>query len=316
MNDLGDEIVGDAPILVTGSSGLVGSAVRRMVGSKQRLIAADGHHGVDIMDWGVLMEFMRRHQGAGGIGGVIHLAAFTNVSTAHAQQGDDDGRCYRLNVNGTRNVVAACRELGLFLVHVSTDFVFAGDRDEPYRETDTPAPIEWYGETKLRAEEAVSAYEQSAIVRIAFPYAAGQTPRQDVVRTILEKLRAGDSLKLFADQIVTPSFADDIAQGLLELNRAGLRNELHAGEVFHLTGPESISPHQLGLQIAREFGLSSERIEATSLQDYLKVDPRPRQRCLRIDTSKWRAWAAQRGLKMPVGIEEGLRRVRQSLEQD
>lgn len=300
----------DKPVLVTGLSGLIGSALQRVAGRRE-LIDARHNAGVDILDWGGLMEFARRQR---QIGAVIHLAAFTNVSGAFEQLGEQEAPCYQLNVSGTRNVVDVCRELDLFLVHVSTDFVFPGDRDTPYTEQDTPAPIEWYGETKLLAEQAVRGLERSAIARIAFPYAAGATPRADVVRTLLGKLRAGEPLSLFEDQIVTPTFADDIATGLLALADAGDEHELSEGELFHLTGPDSLSPFELGQAIARVFDLPADKIEPSSLADYLAQDPRPRQRCLRMNNAKWRAWASDHGLAAPFGIEEGLSRVRASLE--
>ena len=79
---------------------------------------------------------------------VIHMAAFTNVSQAYQETDDQDGLVYRVNVTGTKNIANACKEFGHYLIHISTDFVFDGQKDEPYTETDTPNPIEWYGKTK------------------------------------------------------------------------------------------------------------------------------------------------------------------------
>lgn len=296
-------------VIVTGLSGLVGSGLQRAADSAGvQIVGMDRTHGVDLLDAAAVARFVREQQAHAPVRAIVHLAAYTNVSAAHAQQGDESGPCYQLNVVGTRNVVQAAREAGVFLAHVSTDFVFPGDKQEPYSEADAPRPIEWYGETKLRAEEIVQGYAAGVIARIAFPYAAGQAPRLDVVRTILGKLRAGDALKLFSDQIVTPTLVDDIAAGLLALVR-----EQPAGELFHLVGAESTSPYELGRLIADIFELSDEKIEATRLADYLKVDPRPRQQCLRIDNDKWTRWARERDIEPPLGVEAGLQQVRQSL---
>jgi dTDP-4-dehydrorhamnose reductase len=247
----------------------------------------------------------------GAIGGhrraiaLAHLAAFTDVSAAFAQTGDESGLCHRINVGGTRNVAAACAAAGIHLIHVSTDFVFDGAKGAPYVETDAPNPIEWYGRTKLMAEEAVREGDAAhTIVRIAFPYVAGPAPKDDLVRTFLKKLRAGRKLKLFTDQLTTPTFADDIARGLALLAR-----ERPAGELFHIVGSSGVSPFELGRKICEVFALDPELVQPGSLTEYLKTDPRPRQRDIRLSNVKWTAYARERGLEAPLDLDAGLRRV-------
>ena len=86
---------------------------------------------------------------------VLHLAAFTDLNAANKEQGDKNGPCYRINVLGTRNMAQACQKYGKYLIHVSTDAVFGGEKQSAYTEGDEPSPIEWYGQTKLWAEEEV-----------------------------------------------------------------------------------------------------------------------------------------------------------------
>ncbi|OPZ18016.1 MAG: dTDP-4-dehydrorhamnose reductase [candidate division BRC1 bacterium ADurb.BinA364] len=205
---------------------------------------------------------------------------------------------------GTRNAARACARRGMRLIHVSTDFVFDGEQEEALSEASAPRPIEWYGQTKLWAEEEARAAPDCIIVRIAFPYAPPPAPKADLAQKIAANLRQGKPCHLFADQIITPTFAPDIAQGLLLLARAG-----EAGELFHLAGADSLSPLQFGRETARAFGLDEGLILPSSLADYLKTDPRPRQRCLRLSNAKWAAFAASHGLAAPLGAREGLRRI-------
>jgi len=233
-------------LIVTGLSGLLGSEMARIAGARFELVNVDITEGIDITDSGRLTEVVARHADATAL---VHLAAFTDVSRAYSETGDESGICYRVNVVGTQNVARSCSDHGLHLVNISTDFVFDGQKDGEYTEEDTPQPVEWYGRTKLLAEDAVRAAGSWTIVRIAFPYVAGKAARSDLVRNIYGKLAAGQQTRLFTDQIVTPTFVDDIVRGLLLLAR-----ERPSGELFHLVGSTSVSPFELGLGIADVFG--------------------------------------------------------------
>lgn len=292
-------------ILVTGLSGLVGSVLREAAGSEVRFINLDITEGVDITDAGQIRDMIAEHQDAEAL---IHLAAFTDVSGAHLQQGDESGLCYRLNVTGTRNVVDACAAAGLHVVHVSTDFVFDGEKEGAYTEDDAPRPIEWYGRTKAMAEEAVRDSNGWTILRTAFPYAPGETARPDLVRKLALRLREGEELTLFTDQVITPTFVPDLAAGLL---LAAERRP--AGEIFHLVGSTPTTPHGLGHKIAEVFGFDASLVRPSSLEEYMKQDPRPRQRRLHLSNAKWAGWAEQNGGAAPLTLGEGLRRVRDSL---
>ena len=87
--------------------------------------------------------------------GVIHLAAFTNLNEAYKQTDDKNGVCYKVNVLGSSIIAETAKRHQKYMVHISTDYVFDGEKEEPYTEEDSPHPIEWYGQTKLWADEAV-----------------------------------------------------------------------------------------------------------------------------------------------------------------
>jgi dTDP-4-dehydrorhamnose reductase len=237
---------------------------------------------------------------------VIHFAAYVDVSSAHKQWGDKEGLCYRLNVIGTRNVAAACAQSGKHLIHLSTDFVFDGASESPYFEDSPVNPIEWYGATKRMAEEEVFASETSwTIARIAFPYTSHPWPKLDLARTFLGKLRSGERVNAFDDQVITPTWIDDISEGLMLL-----ANTRPAGEIYHLVGSESLTPYELALKISRRFECDASLVGRAKLDDILKIDPRPRQRCLRISNEKWSKFALRHGLSRPLTVEGALEKWR------
>ena len=285
-------------LLVTGHHGLVGGRLVQRAGTDWEVVGLSRHSGIDITDPQQVERGVAEHDDAAAL---VHLAAFTDVSAAYSQEGDRDGACYRLNVLGTRHVAAACRGSGVHLVHASTDFVFAGDRDEPYTEDDTPRPIEWYGATKLAAEEEARKAGSWCIARFAFPYLRRPAARPDLVEKIRTRLAGGEEAHLFTDQMITPTFGDDIADGLLLLAELRL-----AGELVHLTGSSWVSPHQLGLAIATAFGLDSARVRPSSLSEHLQRDPRPRQRSLKISNARWCELARRHGRDTPLTLEAGL----------
>jgi len=249
-------------VVGTGLSGLVGSRIIELLANRYQFVDFSLATGIDILNNSLLEEAFGKHQDAKA---VLHLAAFTDTAKAHDQKGDKKGSCYQLNVIGTKNIIAQCQKYGQRLIHFSTDFVFSGQKDGVYTEDDQPDPIDWYGQTKLEAERAVLAAGFPAVIaRIAFPYRAQFTLKQDLVRKIISGLENNNLYPMFADQIITPTFIDDIAQGVdyfLTYKNEGL---------FHLVGQESLSPYQLAQKIARGFGFSPDLIKRGSLTEYQK----------------------------------------------
>jgi len=299
------KLVTDKPkIFVTGLSGLIGSSLEGALGKRYELIAVERRRGTDVTDRKALDAALDAHPEANVL---VHLAAFTDVSRAHGQTGDKSGPCYKINVVGTENIVKACAARKIHLIHFSTDFVFDGKRagaQSPYRETEHAKPIEWYGKTKMMSEDAVRRSRNWTIVRVAFPYTAGPAPKVDLVQSIYRKLLKGEEAHLFTDQIITPTFCGDIAQGIGLLAR--LRPE---SQLFHLVGSSFMTPFDMGLKIARAFNFDQRLVRPSLLKDYMKKDPRPRQERLMISNAKWNAFAHRHGLHSPLTFDAGLAKV-------
>jgi dTDP-4-dehydrorhamnose reductase len=189
---------------------------------------------------------------------VLHLAAFTDTNAAFLDNGNKSGLCYQINVVGTENIAKLCQKYNKHLIFISTDFVFDGTKQGPYTESDIPKPIDWYGQTKLIGEQLAD-----TVVRIAYPYRAKFDSKIDIVRKIKAKLENHEEVKMFSDQITTPTFIDDIAKGL------GILIDKKPTGIYHLVGSSSQSPYDMAKLIATTFGLDETSVKATSLAEYL-----------------------------------------------
>lgn len=265
-------------ILGTGLSGMIGTRLVEMFASEFEFVNLDLATGVDITDQAAVDNALKQHSGSV----VIHMAAFTDVSKAYTEKDNKEGLVYKVNVLGTKNIVQACKKYGHYLIHISTDFVFDGVNPptEGYAETDQPHPIEWYGQTKLWAEDEMQKSGcRFVICRTAFPFRAKFDLKLDLVRRILTNLTNNTLHPMFTDQVITPTFIDDLCQ-VFKLFIAK-----KPSGIYHCVGNTSLSPFKLAQKIAQVFSVKAD-IKSTSFQDFIKTDPRPRQQYLRLSNAK------------------------------
>jgi len=254
-------------ILATGATGLIGSRFVEMFTDKYEVINLDLTTGVDITKVETFKSFFDQHQDAKAL---IHLAAFTDTNKAFAENQDKNGICYQVNVEGTRNIATICKERGIHLIHISTDFVFDGSKSEPYTEDDQPSPIEWYGETKAIAETVVKESGVSySIVRLAYPYRANYDLKPDLIQKIRAGLESGKLYPQFSDSVITPTFIDDIARTFDKLV------EIKPEGIFHAVGSTALSPYELAKKVATTYGFDEHSVKEGSLTEYLKSASRP-----------------------------------------
>jgi dTDP-4-dehydrorhamnose reductase len=280
-------------IVGTGLSGLIGSRFRQLYGQDYEFENMDLTTGVDITDQEAVNEAVRHSKAEV----ILHLAAYTNVSAAHEQEEDEGGACYRVNVTGTKNVVQAAREFEKHLIHVSTDFVFDGSKDEPYTEADEPRPIEWYGKTKHMAEQAVEAgLDRYTILRLAYPYQAAPS-RPDFLANIRRKLTDGSLPPQFSDHIVTPTFVDDLAQ----VFDFCARHKPHG--IFHATGSSWHSDYEIAGMVKRAFALPGE-VKTGTVDESLRNGNRPYQKVLKMSNRKLSGLSGIRFKDFDAGLDE------------
>ena len=144
-------------IAITGANGLLAKGLARVFGERHSVVAFT-HADCDITD----LERVRKVLAQNEAQAVIHPAAIPDLDICEA----DPARAFRVNVEGTWNVVEAAREIGASIAYISTDAVFDGEKRTPYTESDLAHPPTVYGKTKLQAEKSVRALEKHFIFRI------------------------------------------------------------------------------------------------------------------------------------------------------
>ena len=251
---------------VIGSSSMVGSRYCEQASNDFDLVKADlsGQILVDITDAESTDEFFKKHQFANA----ILFSAFTDVDAAEKQRGDKSNTCWRVNVNGVENVVAACLKYQRGLIFISTSFVFDGTAG-PYAEDSPFGPdlekVSWYGITKIEAENIIkSQLSQYLIIRIAYPYRAGFEGKDDFAKRILRNYHQGSLPPMFFNQALTPTFVDDLAPAIKLLITE------NQSQIFHLASPQITTPYEFALYLNEVFGGDPAAVQKGSIVDFLK----------------------------------------------
>jgi dTDP-4-dehydrorhamnose reductase len=188
---------------------------------------------------------------------IVNTAAFTRVDDCESQA----GAAFAVNTLGALHVAQAAQALGAELLHISTDYVFSGESDRPYRETDPAAPANVYGASKLAGEVLVRlSCERYYVVRSSGLYGvAGSSGKGgNFVETMLRLAREGRSLRVVDDQVLAPTYTADLARGLRELVATG-----HYG-TYHITNAGSCSWYQFAALIFALAGIAADLQPATS----------------------------------------------------
>jgi dTDP-4-dehydrorhamnose reductase len=266
-------------LLTTGANGLVGSKFTQLYSNKYKFDSLEISHPtkpIDITNKDQVMSAFEKSEADT----VVHLAAFTDVTTAWEQKGDKNGLAYQVNVNGTKNILQACQKFNKFLVHVSTAYVFDGEKSSIYTETDTPKPIEWYGQTKYEAEQLILESEISwSILRIDQPFRSDSFPKTDVAHRIINGLITDSLHPVFINHFFGPTFIDDFAKVLdyfVSSKTTGL---------FHATSGEKWSDYEFAQTIKQTHQLSGD-VRPGDLTEYLKSVNRPYQKNTALSNKK------------------------------
>ena len=275
-------------ILLTGSNGLLGqklvallrpqAGVALVATSRGANKLADLYPnlhfvGLDVSDAAQVRQVLAQEQPTH----VILTAALTNVDECELNR----EACWQHNVTAVANLVDACAAQDIHLTHLSTDFIFSGEAG-PLREDATPGPVNFYGESKLAAEQLVRASTgRWAIARTVLVYGVAHNyGRTNIVLWVRDSLRAGKAIKLVSDQWRTPTLAEDLALGcwLIASNSAQ--------GIYHLSGDEMLSPHAMALRVAAHFGLDTCLIEEVDSRTCTQPARRPARTGFIIDKAR------------------------------
>lgn len=272
--------------LITGAGGQLAVHLDRALAGSGDDVVTLGIDALDITDSASVDAAVREHRPDV----LINAAAYTAVDQAE----QDEDTAYRVNATGPALLATALARYGGRLVHVSTDYVFAGDATVPYTPGDEPDPRTAYGRTKLAGERAVRELlpDASWVVRTAWVY-GGPTP--NFVDTMLRLEGERETLDVVDDQLGCPTWVADLADGLLELARSAV-----PAQTLHYVNAGQASWCEFAREIFRLTGADPERVRGVDTASFPRPAPRPAWSVLSTES-----WAAA-GLTPPRDWRDAL----------
>lgn len=228
---------------------------------------------------------------------VLLCAALTNVDLCEQQP----ELAYAVNTAGPADVARLCAAAAAQLVFFSSDYVFDGQHG-PYSEEDKPSPIDYYGRTKLEAEQAIKVLcADHLIVRTTVVYGREQAGKNFAV-SLISTLSQGKQRNVPQDQYGNPTHALNLCRIVQELVSADCRG------IYHVVGPDLINRYDFALEICREFGLDKGLLIPVTTAELKQPAPRPLKAGLRIDKVTGRVSTR------PLGVREGLKLLKEELQ--
>lgn len=254
-------------VLVTGASGQVGEAVIKQLSENTNYeIVALSHKDLDISNRTSTLNVIHEYKP----NVVFNGAAMTNVDLCESEK----EKAFAINALGVRNLVAACSEIDSHLIHISTDFVFDGEKKAPYTEFDRPNPQSIYALSKLGGDTEALRYEKSTVLRVAWVF--GKTG-QDFFSWVLNGVKDNSIKSLISDAVSSPTYSKDIAvvtQEIIKQRIFGLLNVANEGEVSRL---------EMGQEILKRAKIKTE-LEAITQESLNRPAKRPLYSVLSCDS--------------------------------
>jgi dTDP-4-dehydrorhamnose reductase len=197
---------------------------------------------------------------------LIHTAAITQVDQCEQQK----ELCWATNVTAVSTLISACQQQNAHFIYISTDFVFNGAHG-PLDENEKPAPVNYYGESKLAAEQLVMSSGLSwAVIRTVLVYGiTSDMSRSNIVLWVKNNLEQGKTIQVVNDQWRTPTLAEDLANGCY------LAAKKKAKGIFHISGKDFLTPYDIAIKSADFFKLDKSLIRATNASHFTQPAKRP-----------------------------------------
>ena len=250
-------------ILVTGSNGQLGNEIRERSArySGYSFVFTDVSE-LDITDAAATTAFIHELSPSW----IINCAAYTAVDRAE----DEEERATMINGSGVDNLVNALTGTDCRLIHISTDYVFDGNRPIPYSEEDEPSPASAYGRSKLAGEKAAMRWPNTIIIRTSWLYSSYGG---NFVKTILGKAGSSESISVVFDQAGSPTYAADLASAVLDIISGVIQNRhLFVPGIFNYSNEGVCSWYDVATEIVSAAGSQCKVIPVRSSEYPSKVN--------------------------------------------
>ena len=279
-------------ILVTGANGLLGQKVVEIFKreSEYEILPCDL---LESRNGSLTLDIANRQRVTDVFGSykpsvVINAAAFTNVDLAETEK----EVAYKVNATAVGYLAEAAYIFNAKLVHISTDYIFDGKKGG-YSEESLPAPISYYGKSKLAGENLVKAkLRDFVILRTQVLYGFGKNIKKNFVLWVIGKLANHENIRVVDDQVGNPTLADELAYAILKVCQK------KATGVYHVSGFETISRYEFAAKIAEVFDLDFSPVKRIKSEELAQPAKRPMNSsfvCLKAQT--------ELGINMPPVID-------------
>lgn len=232
-------------ILVTGANGQLGHEIQNLAAcqTNNHFFFTDIAQ-LDITNYEDILKYIQKND----IQAIINCAAYTAVDKAESEE----PLAYKINASAVKNIVDATLKYHLFLIHISTDYVFNGEKTTAYLPTDIPSPISAYGRTKLSGENMILEKNiRACIIRTAWLYSAYG---HNFVKTMLQIGKERQEVSVVSDQYGAPTYAADLASACLKILS---QNEcILKPEIFHYSNLGQISWYDFAVEIMKQAHLN------------------------------------------------------------
>jgi dTDP-4-dehydrorhamnose reductase len=289
-------------ILITGANGFVGYYLSQLLLQKGYRVIATGkgecrlpfkgenfiYQSFDFTSATEVQKIFEEYKPAI----VVHCGALSKPDECELNKEN----AYLTNVTGTIYLLNAANTYKNFFIFLSTDFVFSGEKGM-YKEDDERKAVNYYGITKMLAEDEVEKYKWDwAIVRTVLVYGKPFLNRQNILTNVAAALQRGEKLNVFNDQVRTPTYVEDLAVGILSIL------EKQKTGIYHISGKDVLTPYQMAMAVAEYLNLDATLINKVEEKDLDQPARRPLKTGFSISKAK-------NDLDyQPISFKEGLKK--------
>ena len=253
-------------VLVTGATGQLGSDIVNELSKRHIHVIGIGSADLDITDDEAVFNFFNSYK----FSHVIHCAGYTKVDDAETEIELN----YEINVHGTENIVSQCYKYSIPMTYFSTDYVFGGEGDKPFKEDDQINPLGEYANAKYQAEEIVKKLDKYFIIRISWVFGKNG---KNFVKTMLKLAENKNELNVVCDQIGSPTYTVDIAKEVADM----INTDKYG--IYHLTNEGFVSWADFAKEIFKKCNIDM-KINYVSSESYNAKARRPKNS--RLDKTK------------------------------